>query len=92
LEFRGLRNFGSDEVFCEGSHVSRVLQLLGDVFSEGFYSLRELLLVFAFIETLENMSVHLFGIAFKNGANTGYSSRAAAVMVSATAATASSAS
>jgi len=38
FEFRGLRNFGSDEVFCEGSHVYRVLELLGDVFSEGFYS------------------------------------------------------
>ena len=88
FEFRGLRNFGSDEVFCEGSHFSRVLELLGDVFSEGFYSLRELLLVFAFVETLENVTVHLFGIALKSRANMGCSSSAAAVTVSATAATA----
>jgi len=92
FEFRGLRNFGSDEVFRKGSHVSRVLELLGDVFSKGFYSLRELLLVFAFIEALENVTVHLFGIALKSRANTGCSGCAAAVPVSATAATALSAS
>jgi len=28
FEFRGLRNFGSDEVFREGSHVSRYLSFL----------------------------------------------------------------
>jgi len=92
FEFRGLRNFGSDEVFREGSHVSRVLEFLGDVFSDDFYSLQELLLVFAFVETLENVTAHLFGIALKSRANTGCSSRAAAVTVSATTATASSAS
>jgi len=54
FEFRGLRNFGSDEFLCEGSHVARVLELLGNVFSKGFYSLRNLLLVFAFVEILEN--------------------------------------
>ena len=48
--------------------------------------------VFAFIETLENVAVHLFGIALKSRANTGCSSCAAAVTVSAIAATASSAS
>jgi len=44
--------------------------------------------VFAFIETLENVAVHLFGIALKSRANTGCSSCAAAVTLSATAATA----
>jgi len=92
FEFRGPRNFGPDEVFRKGNHVARVLELLGDVFSEGFYSLRELLFVFAFIETLENVKFHLFGIALESRANTGYSSCAAAVTVSATAATASFAS
>jgi len=92
FEFRGLRNFGPDKVFREGNHVARVLELLGDVFSEGFYSLREMLFVFAFVETLENVAVHLFGIALKSRADTGFSSRAAALTVSATAATASSAS
>ena len=51
-----------------------------------------MLLVFAFVETLENVAVHLFGIALKSRANTGCGDRAAAVSVSATAATASSAS
>ena len=77
FEFRGLRNFGFDEVFRKGSHVARVLELLGNVFSEGFSSLRELLFVFAFVETLENVAVHLFGIALESSANTGCSSRAA---------------
>jgi len=92
FEFRGLRNFGFDEVFGKGNHVARVLELLGNVFSEGFYGLREMLLVFAFVETLENVAVHLFGIALKSRANTGCSGCAAAVSVSATAATALSAS
>jgi len=92
FEFRGLRNFGFDEVFCKGNHVARVLELLGNVFSEGFYGLREMLLVFALVEILEDVAVHLFGIALKGRANTGCSGRAAAVLVSATAATASSAS
>jgi hypothetical protein len=51
-----------------------------------------MLLVFAFVETLEDVAVHLFGIALKSRANTGCSGRAAAVPVSPTAATASSAS
>ena len=51
-----------------------------------------MLLVFAFVETLEDVAVHLFGIALKGRANTGCSGRATAVSVSATAATASSAS
>jgi len=75
---------GSDEVFREGSHVSRVLEFLGDVFSEGFYSLQELFLVFALVETLENVTVHLFGIALKSKANKGCSSCVAAITVSAT--------
>jgi hypothetical protein len=62
------------------------------VLSESFYGLREVLLVFAFVETLKNVAVHLFGIALKGRANTRCSDRAAAVSVSATAATASSAS
>jgi len=66
FEFRGLRNFGFDEVFRKGNHVARVIELLGDVFSEGFYGLHEMLLVFAFVETLENVAVHLFGIALKS--------------------------
>jgi len=68
------------------------VRLLGNVFSKGFYSLREMLLVFAFVETLENVVVHLFGIALKSRANTGCSSRTAAMTVSATAAIALSAS
>jgi len=64
----------------------------GNVLSESFYGLQEVLLVFAFVETLENVAVHLFGIALKGRANTGCSGCAAAVPVSATAATASSAS
>ena len=87
-----LRNFGFDEVFCKENHVARVLELLGNVFAKGFYGLREMLLVFAFVETLEDVAVHPFGIALKGRANTGCSGRAAAVPVSATAATASSAS
>jgi len=50
------------------------------------------LLVFAFVETLEKVAVHLFGIALKGRANTGCGDRAAAVSVPATAANASSAS
>ena len=50
FEFRWLRNFGFDEVFRKGNHVARVLEFLGNVFSEGFYGLREMLLVFAFVE------------------------------------------
>ena len=65
FEFRGPRNFGPDEVFRKGNQVARVLELLGDVFAEGFYSPRELLFVFAFVETLEIVAVHLFGIALK---------------------------
>jgi hypothetical protein len=34
-------------------------------------SLRELLLVFAFVETLENVTVHCFGIALRSRPNTG---------------------
>jgi len=75
-----------------GNHVARALELLGAVFSEGFYGLREMLLFFAFVETLENVAVHLFGIALKSRANTGCSGCAAAVSVSATAAISSSAS
>jgi len=63
FEFRGLRNYEPDEVFCKGNHVARVLELLGDIFSKGFYSLRETLFVFAFVETLEYVAIHLFGIA-----------------------------
>ena len=92
FEFRRLRNFGFYEVFRKGNHVARVLKLLGNVLSESFYGLREVLLVFAFVETLENVAVHLFGIALEGRANTGCGDRAAAVSVSATAATASSAS
>jgi len=92
FEFRGLRNFGFDEVFCKGNHVARVRELLGNVLSEGFYGLQEMLLIFAFVETMENVDVHLFGIALKSRANTGCSGRVAAVPVSATAATALSAS
>ena len=92
FEFCGLRNFGFDEVFRKGNHVARVLELLGNVLSESFYGLREVLLVLAFVETLENVAVHLFGIALKGRANMGCSDRAAAVLVSTTAATASSAS
>jgi len=51
-----------------------------------------MLLVFVFVETLENVAVHLFGIALKSRANTGCSGRAAAVPVSVIAASASSAS
>jgi hypothetical protein len=43
FEFRGLRTFGPDKVFCKENHVARILELLGDVFSKGFYSLREML-------------------------------------------------
>ena len=51
-----------------------------------------MLLVFAFVETLENVAVHLFGIALEGRANKGCGDRAAAVLVSAAAATALSAS
>ena len=39
FEFRGLRNFGFDEVFRKENHVARVLKLLGNVLSESFYGL-----------------------------------------------------
>jgi len=64
----GLWNFGLDEVFRKGNPVARVLELLGNVFSEGFYGLREMLFVFAINKILApNKAYPAWPLRIENG-------------------------